>query len=56
MFQIIFQHHDFIVVTKDENVNFHDEGDLGQGLFSQVKQKISAVTTPLEKSDTSELY
>ena len=52
MFQLIFQHADFIVIKKEPNVNFHDEGDLGQGLFSQVKREISL--SPHQKS--SDLY
>ncbi|GAA0820743.1 TIGR01621 family pseudouridine synthase [Colwellia asteriadis] len=37
MFKIISEQPDFIVVDKNIGVNFHDEGDLGAGLFSQVK-------------------
>ena len=40
MFKTITEHHDFIVVDKEPGVNFHDEGDIGSGLFSLVKQKI----------------
>jgi len=35
--QIIAQTDDFIVINKPANINFHDEGDIGSGLFSQVK-------------------
>jgi tRNA pseudouridine32 synthase/23S rRNA pseudouridine746 synthase len=35
---IIFEHDDFIIVEKPANVNFHDEGDLEQGFFNQVKK------------------
>lgn len=37
MFKIIAQHDDFIVIDKAADINFHDEGELGQGLCSQVK-------------------
>ncbi len=37
MFKIIAQHEDFIVIDKPADINFHDEGELGQGLCSQVK-------------------
>jgi tRNA pseudouridine32 synthase/23S rRNA pseudouridine746 synthase len=37
MFKIISEHPDFIVIDKQCGVNFHDEGDIGNGLFSQVK-------------------
>lgn len=37
MFKIITQTDDFVIVSKNTNVNFHDEGELGAGLFSRVK-------------------
>jgi tRNA pseudouridine32 synthase/23S rRNA pseudouridine746 synthase len=37
MFKIITQTDDFVIVSKSAGVNFHDEGELGAGLFSQVK-------------------
>jgi len=37
MFKIITQTDDFVVISKDADVNFHDEGEHGAGLFSQVK-------------------
>lgn len=37
-FKIIDDQKDFIVVDKSENVDFHDEGNIGQGLHSQVCQ------------------
>ena len=40
MFKTITEHHDFIVVDKAPGVNFHDEGDIGSGLFSQVKRQL----------------
>ncbi|MAG75479.1 MAG: TIGR01621 family pseudouridine synthase [Colwelliaceae bacterium] len=36
-FQIVDDQPDFVVIDKAPNVNFHDEGDFGQGLFHQVK-------------------
>ena len=38
MFKIITQTEDFVVISKNANVNFHDEGEHGAGLFSQVRQ------------------
>lgn len=35
-FKIIDDQKDFIVIDKSENVDFHDEGNIGQGLHSQV--------------------
>jgi len=40
MFKIITQTPDFVVVAKSAGVNFHDEGELGSGLFSQVKASL----------------
>ncbi|WP_286265671.1 TIGR01621 family pseudouridine synthase [Thalassotalea atypica] len=39
-FEIIDEQTDFVVVSKHENINFHDEDDLGQGLFNQVAHAI----------------
>ncbi len=38
--EIIDVQAEFIVVNKPANVNFHDEGDLGSGLFNQVKNTL----------------
>ncbi|KGJ89113.1 TIGR01621 family pseudouridine synthase [Colwellia psychrerythraea] len=40
MFKTITEHTDFIVVDKNAGINFHDEGDLGSGLFSLVKKQL----------------
>lgn len=37
---VIDNQRDFIVINKPANVNFHDEGIVGSGLFSQVKQQL----------------
>lgn len=42
MFKIITQTDDFVVVSKSADVNFHDEGELGEGLFSQIKNYLHA--------------
>ena len=42
MFKTITEHHDFIVVDKEPGVNFHDEGNIGSGLFSLVKQQMQS--------------
>lgn len=56
MYKTIAEHHDFIVVDKEADVNFHDEGDLGSGLFSLVKkqlrsQNINAELYPVHRLD-----
>ncbi|OUR60428.1 RNA pseudouridine synthase [Colwellia sp. 39_35_sub15_T18] len=50
MYKIITQTDDFVVVSKSAGVNFHDEGDIGAGLFSQVKAFLQKHT------NTTELY
>jgi len=50
MFKIITQTDDFVVISKNANVNFHDEGEHGVGLFSQVKQYL------LQQFNITELY
>ncbi|OUS23293.1 RNA pseudouridine synthase [Thalassotalea sp. 42_200_T64] len=36
-YSVIFENNDFVVVDKAANCNFHDEENLGLGLFNQVK-------------------
>ena len=48
MFKTITEHPDFIVVDKAAGVNFHDEGDIGSGLFSQVKNQLKNVSSDAE--------
>ena len=50
MFKIITQTDDFVVISKNSEVNFHDEGEHGAGLFSQVKRYL------LQQFDITELY
>jgi len=50
MFKIITQTDDFVVISKSSGINFHDEGEHGSGLFSQVKQYL------LEQFNITELY
>lgn len=40
MYKNIAEYPDFIVVDKAAGVNFHDEGDIGSGLHSLVKQQL----------------
>lgn len=40
MFKIIAEYPDFIIVDKACGINFHDEGELGSGLHSQVKSQL----------------
>jgi len=39
-FDIVDKQADFIIVNKSADINFHDEGDIGEGLFSQVKRSL----------------
>ncbi|REL32075.1 TIGR01621 family pseudouridine synthase [Thalassotalea euphylliae] len=39
-FELVDEQPDFVLVNKAPNVNFHDEGELGAGLFSQVKSQL----------------
>jgi len=50
MFKFISQTDDFVVISKSAGVNFHDEGEHGAGLFSQVKRYL------LEQFNITELY
>jgi tRNA pseudouridine32 synthase/23S rRNA pseudouridine746 synthase len=50
MFKIITQTDDFIVVSKNSDTNYHDEGEHGAGLFSQVKKHL------IHQLDIEELY
>ena len=36
---IVSDHDDFIIVEKPADVNFHDEGDINNGFFNQVKKQ-----------------
>ncbi|WP_448563489.1 TIGR01621 family pseudouridine synthase [Thalassotalea ganghwensis] len=38
---IVHDEQDFIIVSKPANISFHDEGNVGQGLFSLVKKSIA---------------
>ncbi len=40
-FSIVDQQSEFIVVDKAADINFHDEDELGSGLFSQVKSHLN---------------
>lgn len=40
--KIIDEQDDFIVVYKPINISFHDEGELGEGFFNQVKKQTQA--------------
>ena len=42
MYKTIAEYDDFIVVDKAAGVNFHDEGDIGSGLFSLVKKQLQS--------------
>jgi len=39
LINIIAEHDDFIIAEKPANVNFHDEGELDNGFFNQVKKQ-----------------
>lgn len=40
-FEVVDEQADFIIVSKSADVNFHDEGQLGEGLFSQIKSRLN---------------
>ncbi|QOL26881.1 TIGR01621 family pseudouridine synthase [Thalassotalea sp. LPB0316] len=40
MIEVIAQHADYCVVYKPADVNFHDEGDIGQGFFNQAQKQL----------------
>ena len=40
-FTLVFEHPQFVVVDKCANCNFHDEGEVGAGLFNQVKAALA---------------
>lgn len=44
-FEIIDIQDDFIVVNKASDINFHDENELGQGLFNQVSKQVKQKAT-----------
>jgi len=54
MFKIITQTDDFVIVSKSAGVNFHDEGELGSGLFSQIKAHLA--DSALKYTPISKLY
>ncbi|MBU2871816.1 TIGR01621 family pseudouridine synthase [Colwellia sp. E2M01] len=55
MFKVITQHPDFIVVNKEAGINFHDEGELGSGLHSRVKNYLAQEQSNLQtKANNSE--
>ncbi|XQW85702.1 TIGR01621 family pseudouridine synthase [Thalassotalea piscium] len=39
-FEVISNNDDFIIIDKPDNLNFHDETQLGEGLFNQVKAQL----------------
>ncbi|MFD2164699.1 TIGR01621 family pseudouridine synthase [Thalassotalea euphylliae] len=51
-FTVIDQQPDFLVVDKHPNTNFHDEGNLGNGVFNQVKRALSLdILFPVHRLD-----
>ncbi|WP_448247229.1 TIGR01621 family pseudouridine synthase [Thalassotalea agariperforans] len=40
-FHLVAQTNDFIVINKSADINFHDEGEVNQGLFNQIKQQLA---------------
>ena len=40
-YTLVDQQPDFIIVDKNPDVNFHDEGETGAGLFNQVKNDLA---------------
>ena len=54
MYKIIAEHPDYIVVDKAAGVNFHDEGDIGSGLFSQVKYMVKSQVKGMVNSQVNQ--
>ncbi len=51
-FELVDQQQDFIIVNKTANINFHDEQNLGQGLFNQICQALPDTTLfPVHRLD-----
>ncbi|NMP30951.1 TIGR01621 family pseudouridine synthase [Thalassotalea sp. M1531] len=40
-FELIDKQEEFLIINKYANVNFHDEGNIGSGLFSKIKEELS---------------
>ncbi|QTH64166.1 TIGR01621 family pseudouridine synthase [Psychrosphaera ytuae] len=51
LINIVLEHPDFLVVDKPANVNFHDEGDLGQGFFNQCMNQYGHTLYPVHRLD-----
>ncbi|WP_371377546.1 TIGR01621 family pseudouridine synthase [Thalassotalea aquiviva] len=39
-FTLVYENDYFIVINKSTNINFHDEGEINQGVFNQVKASL----------------
>ena len=51
-FTVVAEHEHFIVIDKACNTNFHDEGDVGSGLFNEVKNQLNlAELYPVHRLD-----
>jgi tRNA pseudouridine32 synthase/23S rRNA pseudouridine746 synthase len=51
-FKLIDEQNDFIIIDKSADINFHDEGKLGEGLFNRIKQELNlAQLYPVHRLD-----
>ncbi|MDO6720044.1 TIGR01621 family pseudouridine synthase [Psychrosphaera sp. 1_MG-2023] len=48
---VVYSHDDFYVAVKPHNVNFHDEGDTGNGFFNRLKTQCNEVLFPVHRLD-----
>ena len=48
---VVFEHSDFYIVNKPNGVDFHDEGNLGQGFFNQCQDVLSSPLFPVHRLD-----
>jgi len=48
---VVLEHNDFYIVNKPANVNFHDEGDIGQGFFNTCASYFKEELFPVHRLD-----
>ncbi|MDA8622456.1 TIGR01621 family pseudouridine synthase, partial [Psychrosphaera sp.] len=48
---VAFTHSDFYIVIKPANINFHDEGEVGQGFFNRCVKHFNEELFPVHRLD-----
>lgn len=51
MIEILLTHGDFYLCYKPHDVNFHDEGESGQGFFNRLKSQLNETIYPVHRLD-----